>query len=146
MVRVPTIEPKPQSISRSPLNLNLGYNMSELIAAVNSTPSIPPISAQQIPQVVFHCEDIYGNITGNSFCINGCLASQSLTTDDDCQIAPGQNGTACPTTSTVTVTVGPPSPSCFKQCQTWCFGGNIGSDSAIHPMTTPVWVGNGTQS
>ncbi|KAJ5626655.1 hypothetical protein N7528_004082 [Penicillium herquei] len=116
-----------------------GYNLSELIAAVNSTPSIPTLTVAQIPQVVFHCEDIYGNITGNSFCINGCLASTSLTLDDECQIA--SNGTACPTTTTITITAGSPPPTCFKQCQTWCFGGPSPSmASAMHAVPTTVWV------
>ena len=107
------------------MNCILGYTLSELALAVNQTPSIPPLTADQLPQVIYHCENIYGNLTGNSFCVNNCLASLSLTHDDECQLAPGE--TCPPATSTVTVTVPPsaPTPTCFKKCQTWCFWGNI---------------------
>lgn len=122
-----------------------GYNLTELANAVNETPSIPPLSAAQLLQVIYHCQDIYGNITGNSFCINGCLGSLNLTTNDDCRIAgngtcPG-NGTVTITTTTTTTTTVSPSISCIKHCETWCFGGNCffhGASSNGIPVTLPA--------
>ena len=107
------------------LTLIAGYNLSELAAAVNKTSSIPPLMMNQLLQVIYHCDDIRGNIIGNSFCINGCLPAQSLTEDDECQIA--GNGTCPPPsntstiTSTVTVTTCTTSSFCITLCQTMCF-------------------------
>lgn len=122
--------------------------LSELVAAVNETPSIPPLQADQIPQVIFHCQDILGNITGNSYCINGCLSALTLTMDDQCAV--GGNGTCPPgngtititststtttTTTTTTVSGSGGSVSCVRQCQTWCFGNN---SNFIDPTQAPL--------
>lgn len=126
------------------------------MAAVNETPSIPPLQADQIPQAIFHCQDILGNITGNSYCINGCLSALTLTMDDQCAV--GGNGTCPPgngtititststTTTTMTTTVSGSggSVSCVRQCQTWCFGKNsnfIDPTQAPLAMPTLFWAG-----
>lgn len=54
---------------------------------------------------------------GNSFCVEGCLATPDATSDDQCKLSQAS--------TTVTVTVTTPAPvSCYRQCQTICFGGN----------------------
>ncbi|OQD88188.1 hypothetical protein PENANT_c004G00721 [Penicillium antarcticum] len=80
-----------------------GYSVSELIAAVNQTSSIPPISMAQLFQVIYRCEDIFGSIVGNSLCIAGCIPANSPTHDDQCQLSE-----ATTTTTTVTVTTAAP--------------------------------------
>lgn len=89
-----------------------GYTMNELTAAVNQTPSIPPLNVPQLTQVIYHCDDILGNITGNTYCINGCLTAASLIENDQCSAGTG----TCPP-------VGCP-PVYIKQCQTVCVGDN----------------------
>lgn len=112
-----------------------GYTQTELIHAVNQTPSIPPLSAAQLPQVIYHCQDILGNIVGNAFCMNGCLRSQNLTTNDECQIA--GNGTCTgtvtvtSTTTTTTTTTAPFPGVCVKYCRTWCIGGDKGDYTGL---------------
>lgn len=121
--------------SRSQDSQAPGYTVSELTAAVNDTPSIPPLSVAQLTQVIYHCEDILGNITGNAYCVNGCLPAPTLTEDDQCQIA--GNGTCPPST---TVTVSGCGPIFVKQCQTICVGGNCTGQPAIMPMTAAPLV------
>ena len=84
----------------------IGYSTSELIAAVNQTSSIPPVSIAQLYQVIYRCEDIHGGIVGNSLCIDGCIPANNVTHDDQCQLSGG-------TTTTVTVTTAAP-VSCFS--------------------------------
>lgn len=125
-----------------------GYNLTELTHAVNETPSIPSLSEEQLPQVIYHCRDIYGNLVGNSFCINGCLGFLNLTTDDECQIAgngtcPPGNGTVTITSTTTTTRTVPAPVTCVRQCQTWCIGGNctgMGVISTDIPVTLPAVI------
>ena len=110
----------------------LGYNQTELINAVNQTPSIPPLSAAQLPQVIYHCQDILGNIVGNSFCVNGCLRSPNLTANDVCQIGGNGTGTVTVTsTTTTTITTGAFPGVCVKYCRTWCIGGDKGANTGL---------------
>ncbi|KAJ5775371.1 uncharacterized protein N7511_000382 [Penicillium nucicola] len=109
-----------------------GYSVSELIAAVNQTSSIPQISLAQLFQVIYRCEDIYGGIVGNSLCIDGCIPANNPTRDDQCQLSEA--------TTTVTVTTAA-AVSCYKQCQTVCFGGSCSTcmNTMIHaPSMTPL--------
>lgn len=70
---------------------------------------------------------------GNSFCIDGCLATPDATSDDQCRLSGA--------TSTVTVTETAPI-SCYRQCQTVCFGGACATcmmnGAAIAPTMTPL--------
>ncbi|OGE56750.1 hypothetical protein PENARI_c002G02212 [Penicillium arizonense] len=111
-----------------------GYSVSELIAAVNETSSIPQLSMAQLFQVIYRCEDIYGGIVGNSLCIDGCIPANNATRDDQCQLSGGPGGT-----TTVTVTTAAP-VSCYKKCMTFCFGGNCTTCmNTMHPPTmTPL--------
>lgn len=117
-----------------------GYSISELTAAVNQTSSIPQISVAQLFQVIYRCEDIYGSIVGNSFCVDGCLATPDNTSDDQCKLSGA-------TTVTVTVTTAAPI-SCYKQCQTVCFGGECATCmmnapanvSTMTPLLGPKWA------
>ncbi|KAJ5620981.1 hypothetical protein N7510_004965 [Penicillium lagena] len=113
------------------------YTVAELVAAVNQTLTIPPLTSTQLLQVLYRCIDIKGSITGNSFCISECLASSNMTMDDQCSITPPTNGTV---TVTVTTTVtNPVSPFCFTQCQTFCFG-NHDCDLRLAPIAAPATV------
>jgi hypothetical protein len=106
-----------------------GYTNAELIAAVNQTASIPPISVAQLFQVIYRCEDIHGGIVGNSLCVDGCLATPDPTRDDQCKLSD----------STTTVTVTYPAPvSCFKKCQIFCFGGDCATGIMNGPTSIPT--------
>ncbi|KAJ6002265.1 hypothetical protein N7522_007492 [Penicillium canescens] len=48
------------------------YTTAQLTAAVNDTASIPALTTAQLSQSLFHCTDILGAITGNSYCFAGC--------------------------------------------------------------------------
>ncbi|KAJ5191930.1 uncharacterized protein N7498_010915 [Penicillium cinerascens] len=61
----------------------LGTPYTQLIAAVNDTVSIPPLTTAQISQCLFHCTDILGTITGNSYCFAGCDTKPG-TRNDQC--------------------------------------------------------------
>lgn len=118
-----------------------GYTNAELIAAVNQTSTIPPLNTSQLLQVIYHCQDINGNIVGNSFCEEGCLANSQATQDDQCKLSG--------TTTTVTVTTTAPI-SCYKKCQTICFGGGCGifqettvpNTQTMTPLLTFWWAFN----
>ncbi|KAJ5992207.1 hypothetical protein N7451_007931 [Penicillium sp. IBT 35674x] len=58
-----------------------GYTPAQLIAAVNDTASIPIISVAQLSQTLFHCTDILGAITGNSYCFAGCDVKAGVRND-----------------------------------------------------------------
>ncbi|CAK7212538.1 hypothetical protein SCUCBS95973_001497 [Sporothrix curviconia] len=60
-----------------------GYNMTELMDAVNATTTIPPLQDYQLMDVIYRCIDINGNIAGNSYCIAGCIGMAS-TANDQC--------------------------------------------------------------
>lgn len=108
-----------------------GYTVSKLTAAVNDAPSIPPLSVAQLTQVIYHCEDILGNTTGNAYCVNGCLPTPTRTEDDQCQIAGNRT---CPPPITVTVS------GCGPIFVTICVGGNCTGQPAIIPMTAAPLV------
>ncbi|VUC33022.1 unnamed protein product [Clonostachys rosea] len=63
-----------------------GYTNADLRAAIAKLPSgiIPPtLSNVQLLQVLYHCDDIYNSISGNAFCVSGCIAiGGSLVKDD----------------------------------------------------------------
>ncbi|KAL1845065.1 hypothetical protein VTK73DRAFT_1205 [Phialemonium thermophilum] len=63
-----------------------GYNNTELIAAVNKTSIIPPLSTIQLLQVLYRCEDAVGGIAGNSYCIAGCVDMRGRPEDDQCAL------------------------------------------------------------
>lgn len=60
-----------------------GYTTAQLIAAINDTASIPILTVAEISQTLFHCTDILGTITGNSYCFAGC-DSKAGTRNDQC--------------------------------------------------------------
>lgn len=60
-----------------------GYTTAQLIAAINDTVSIPILTNAEISQTLFHCSDILGTITGNSYCFAGC-DSKVGTRNDQC--------------------------------------------------------------
>ncbi|KAJ5894564.1 hypothetical protein N7495_006255 [Penicillium taxi] len=140
-----------------------GYTVNELIAAVNQTASIPPITSDQLAQVIFHCENIYGALIGNSFCFNGCLDSRNPTMDDDCRVAgngsaPGTVTVTATTTSISTSTLTVTSPgntttttvtsgyafTCFTEHKAWCFGGSntsyMDSYTLYSATATAAWL------
>ncbi|KAJ5919659.1 hypothetical protein N7454_009494 [Penicillium verhagenii] len=57
------------------------YTEAQLIAAVNDTTSIPTLSPAQLSQTLFHCTDILGTITGNSYCFAGCDVKPGVRND-----------------------------------------------------------------
>lgn len=59
----------------------LGYTEAQLAAAVNDTASIPPLTAAQLSQTLFHCADILGTITGNAYCFAGCDSKPGIRND-----------------------------------------------------------------
>ncbi|KAJ5754388.1 hypothetical protein N7533_003931 [Penicillium manginii] len=59
------------------------YTTAQLIAAINDTVSIPILTNAEISQTLFHCSDILGTITGNSYCFAGC-DSKVGTRNDQC--------------------------------------------------------------
>lgn len=116
-------------------NKDLGYTNAELIAAVNQTPSIPPLTTTQLLQVIYRCEDILGTIVGNSFCVEECLASPSPLQDDQCRLS--GNGTTITVTATVTNTVTAP-VTCFRECKTVCWGGHCSNDMTTAGLNMPT--------
>lgn len=95
---------------------------NELIAAVSQTPSIPPLQLPQLLQVLYHCQDIQGNLTSNSFCVNGCAATPRLLQHDQCQSE--GNGTAMVTVTTTRTETVSCASTCIQVCKAWCIGGN----------------------
>ncbi|KAJ5398158.1 hypothetical protein N7509_006271 [Penicillium cosmopolitanum] len=61
------------------------YTTAQLIAAINDTASIPILTVAEISQTLFHCTDILGTITGNSYCFAGC-DSKASTRNDQCSM------------------------------------------------------------
>ncbi|KND92442.1 hypothetical protein TOPH_03160 [Tolypocladium ophioglossoides CBS 100239] len=60
-----------------------GYNNAELTAAANQTGPIPPLTTDELLQVLYYCNDTANHIVGNSFCIAGCIA-MPFRYDDQC--------------------------------------------------------------
>ncbi|KAJ5620980.1 hypothetical protein N7510_004964 [Penicillium lagena] len=60
-----------------------GYTSTQLLAAVNDTASIPILTTAQLSATLFHCYDILGDITGNSYCFAGCDTKPG-TRNDQC--------------------------------------------------------------
>ncbi|KAM0263375.1 hypothetical protein ACHAQJ_001231 [Trichoderma viride] len=60
-----------------------GYNSAQLATAANVTSTIPPLTTNQLLQVLYYCNDTYNHIVGNSFCIAGCI-TMPLFYDDQC--------------------------------------------------------------
>jgi hypothetical protein len=58
-----------------------GYTTTELTTAVNDTLSVPPLTVDQLQQVLYHCEDTLGNLTANAFCIDGCDPKAGIKND-----------------------------------------------------------------
>jgi hypothetical protein len=61
-----------------------GYTNLELTLAVNKTLSIPPLGTIELLQVLYRCDDTAGDLTGNVFCIAGCISDGDDTVDDMC--------------------------------------------------------------
>ncbi|KAL6884724.1 hypothetical protein GGI43DRAFT_419337 [Trichoderma evansii] len=61
-----------------------GYNLTELAAAVASTPSIPPLPDVLLLQVIYRCINISGGIVGNSYCFAGCINMNGTLVNDQC--------------------------------------------------------------
>ncbi|KAL7813991.1 hypothetical protein V8C44DRAFT_326916 [Trichoderma aethiopicum] len=61
-----------------------GYNLTELAAAVASTPSIPPLPDVLLLQVTFRCINISGGIVGNAYCFAGCIDMNGTLVNDQC--------------------------------------------------------------
>lgn len=62
----------------------IGYNLTELAAAVASTPSIPPLPDFLLLQVIYRCINISGGIAGNSYCFAGCINMNGTLVSDQC--------------------------------------------------------------
>jgi len=61
-----------------------GYDTADFTAGVNLTTTIPPLSANQLPQVLYNCEDIFGAIAGIAYCQAGCTSIDNDTLNDFC--------------------------------------------------------------
>ncbi|EGR46490.1 uncharacterized protein TRIREDRAFT_66077 [Trichoderma reesei QM6a] len=61
-----------------------GYNLTELAAAVASTPSIPPLPDVLLLQVTYRCINISGGIVGNAYCFAGCIDMNGTLVNDQC--------------------------------------------------------------
>ncbi|KAJ5831854.1 hypothetical protein N7474_000165 [Penicillium riverlandense] len=59
------------------------YTPAQLIAAVNDTASIPILTTAQVSATLFHCYDILGDLTANSYCFAGC-DTKAGTRNDQC--------------------------------------------------------------
>ncbi|CAH0039695.1 unnamed protein product [Clonostachys solani] len=73
-----------------------GYTNTDLRAAIAKLPSgiIPPtLSNVQLLQVLYHCDDIYNSISGNAFCVSGCIVIAGSLANDQCYM----NGFNIPT-------------------------------------------------
>ncbi|KAJ5223388.1 hypothetical protein N7468_007930 [Penicillium chermesinum] len=57
------------------------YTAAQLQAAVNDTASIPPLGTAELSRTLYHCTDILGTITGNSYCFAGCDTKPGLRND-----------------------------------------------------------------
>lgn len=62
---------------------SIGYTSAQLIAAVNDTASIPVLTTAELSATIFHCYDILGDLTGNSYCFAGCDTKPG-TRNDQC--------------------------------------------------------------
>jgi hypothetical protein len=62
----------------------IGYNLTELAAAVASTPSIPPLPDVLLLQVTYRCINISGGIVGNAYCFAGCIDMNGTLVNDQC--------------------------------------------------------------
>ncbi|CAG9995998.1 unnamed protein product [Clonostachys byssicola] len=64
-----------------------GYTNADLRAAIAKLPPgiIPPtLSNLQLLQVLYHCDDIYNSLSGNAFCVSGCIAISGSLANDQC--------------------------------------------------------------
>ncbi|KAK7224207.1 hypothetical protein V2G26_012210 [Clonostachys chloroleuca] len=64
-----------------------GYTHMDLRAAIAKLPPgiIPPnLSNAQLLQVLYHCDDIYNSISGNAFCVSGCIVINGSLVNDQC--------------------------------------------------------------
>lgn len=64
-----------------------GYTYKDLRAAIAKLPPgiIPPnLSNVQLLQVLYHCDDIYNSISGNAFCVSGCIVINGSLANDQC--------------------------------------------------------------
>ncbi|CAH0016903.1 unnamed protein product [Clonostachys rhizophaga] len=64
-----------------------GYTNADFRAAIAKLPPgiIPPtLSNSQLLQVLYHCDDIYNSISGNAFCVSGCIAISGSLANDQC--------------------------------------------------------------
>ncbi|CAI6097184.1 unnamed protein product [Clonostachys chloroleuca] len=64
-----------------------GYTYMDLRAAIAKLPPgiIPPnLSNVQLLQVLYHCDDIYNSISGNAFCVSGCIVINGSLVNDQC--------------------------------------------------------------
>jgi hypothetical protein len=69
------------------LIFELGYTNADLRAAIAKLPPgiIPPtLSNVQLLQVLYHCDDIYNSISGNAFCVSGCITISGSLANDQC--------------------------------------------------------------
>ncbi|KAK7219282.1 hypothetical protein V2G26_007285 [Clonostachys chloroleuca] len=64
-----------------------GYSSSNLRVAIAKLPPgiIPPtLKDVQLLRVLYHCDDIYNSISGNAYCISGCISIDGSLENDQC--------------------------------------------------------------
>jgi len=62
------------------------YNITDFTTAVNKTATIPLLDAAHLFQVLYRCDDVQGDISGDVYCDSGCVSFNSDTEDDYCVI------------------------------------------------------------
>ncbi|CAG9952123.1 unnamed protein product [Clonostachys rosea f. rosea IK726] len=63
------------------------YSSSNLRVAIAKLPPgiIPPtLKDVQLLRVLYHCDDIYNSISGNAYCISGCISIDGSLENDQC--------------------------------------------------------------